>query len=143
MKPETAHSALRGLTLAAVSATVLGVPMAGRAQVPGMCTGTATFSQCEGNPITCGDYTQEGDCSFGRYYPQESPTYCTGWVPGTQNDCEYQGLKVCGTVFQCAWDAVHGTCYRPNWNSQSLFFHSDKCINPTLAPVPPPPQPNP
>ena len=169
MKPETAHSALRGLTPAVTAAGVLAVLMISSAlagdsrgsqgdfvllsmeqaalyhgtQMPGYCNGTANRPQCMGTSRLCSWYSFES-CPYSAFtYPENPVRYCTNWVPGPPpGGCTCNGMAPCYTQSQCIADMEQGVCKHPWWGWVTVVeMYDDVCTTPTPVPIPPPPKP--
>jgi hypothetical protein len=168
MKPETAHSALRGLTPPVAAAGVLAMLMISSAlagdsrscqgdfvllsmeqaalyrgtQMVAGCTGTANRPECSGTSALCSWYSAENCPDFAVTYPSQAVRYCTGWDPDVSGPgtCNWNGLKRCYTRSQCA---VHpeGYCYHPMVGYLNVVNMNDDFCN-TSEPYTPP-QPNP
>ena len=109
----------------------------------GSCGGTATYPQCSGTTALCSSYSFENCPSFDRSYPRTPITYCTGWAPGSSNDCQWNGLKRCYTESNCLQNPELGTCCHPLWPLGSVNvvqLNDDTCVS--LNPRPPGPPPS-
>jgi hypothetical protein len=122
-------------------------PMYRGTQIPGTCTGTATYGHCSGSSASCSDYSGENCPDFARTFTQSPPRYCTGWAPAPPpGGCTFMGVAWCYTDFQCQVDPQWLTCYHPSWPFGYEYrneINDDVCTTPTPGPSPvplPPPQ---